>query len=69
MEDRVGKLIYMDPVTWETTKLIAREHDRSASAQVRYWIKQGIRLTVEQDQMNEVEANAKVIELHENRTA
>lgn len=69
MNNTVGKLIHMDPATWETTKLIARENDRSASAQVRHWIKQGIRLTVEDDRLNEIEANAKVIELHEDRTA
>jgi hypothetical protein len=59
----------MEPQIWETAKLIARENERSTSAQIRHWIKEGIRLTIEQDRLDEIEANAKVIDLHEDRPA
>ena len=69
MTDKVNKIIPMNPAVWETTKLIAVANERSATAQVRYWINEGIRMTAEQDRLDEIEANAKVIELHEDRTA
>ena len=69
MTDKVNKIIPMNPAVWETTKLIATANERSATAQVRHWINQGIRLTADQDRLDEIEANAKVIDLHEDRTA
>lgn len=69
MSNKVGKLIPMEPQIWETAKLIARENERSTSAQIRHWVKEGIRLTIEQDRLDEIEANAKVIDLHEDRPA
>jgi len=67
--DKVNKIIPMAPAVWEATKLIAAANERSASAQVRHWINEGIRMAAEQDHLDQVEANAKVIELHEDRTA
>ena len=69
MSEKVNKLIAMTPAAWESTKLIAVAEERSATAQVRHWINEGIRLTIEQDRLDEIEANAKVIDLHEDRTA
>ena len=69
MTDKVNKVIPMNPVVWETAKLIAAANERSTTAQVRHWVNEGIRLAVEQDRLDEIEANAKVIDLHEDRTA
>ena len=69
MTDKVNKIIPMAPAVWEATKLIATANERSATAQVRHWVNEGIRLTAEQDRLDEIEANAKVIDLHEDRTA
>lgn len=69
MSGKVNKLIAMTPAAWESTKLIAAAEERSATAQVRHWINEGIRMTAEQDRLDEIEANAKVIDLHEDRTA
>ena len=69
MTDKVNKIIPMNPAVWETTKLIASTNERSATAQVRHWINEGIRMAAEQDRLDEIEANAKVIDLHEDRTA
>jgi hypothetical protein len=66
---KVNKIIPMAPAAWEATKLIASANERSASAQVRHWINEGIRMVAEQDRLDEIEANAKVIELHEDRSA
>ena len=69
MTDKVNKIIPMNPAVWETTKLIASANERSATAQVRHWINEGIRMAAEQDRLDEIELNAKVIDLHEDRTA
>jgi len=69
LTDKVNKIIPMAPAVWEATKLIAAANERSATAQVRHWVNEGIRLTAEQDRLDEIEANAKVIDLHEDRTA
>ena len=69
VNQKVNKIIPMSPTVWEATKLIAKVNERSASAQVRHWINEGIRMAAEQDRLDEIEANAKVIELHEDRTA
>ena len=69
MSDKVNKIIPMKPHVWTATKLIAETNERSASAQIRHWINEGIRMHSEQDRMDEIEANAKVIGWHENRIA
>ena len=69
MPDKVNKMIPMSPSVWEATKLIAAANERSATAQVRHWVNEGIRMTAEQDRLDEIEANAKVIDLHEDRSA
>ena len=69
MTDKVNKIISMTPDAWESIKKIAVTQERSATAQVRHWINEAIRAAAEQDRLNEIEANAKVIELHEDRTA
>lgn len=66
---KVGKLIPMDPATWEAAKLIARANERSTSAQIRYWVNEGIRLIAEQDRLDEIEANAKVVSLYEDNAS
>jgi len=69
VNQKVNKIIPMSPTVWEATKLIADANERSASAQVRHWINEGIRMAAEQNRLDEIEANAKVIELHEDRSA
>ena len=69
MPNRVNKMIPMAPAVWEATKLIAVANERSTTAQIRHWVNEGIRMTAEQDRLDEIEANAKVIELHEDRSA
>ena len=69
MNKKINKMIPMTPAAWEAAKLIGAANERSATAQVRHWVNEGIRMAAEQDRLNEIEANAKVIELHEDRTA
>lgn len=69
MSDKVNKLIPMKEHVWTAAKLIGETNERSASAQIRHWINEGIRMNSEQERLNEIEANAKVIGLHEDRTA
>lgn len=66
---KVNKLIPMSPAAWEATRLIAAANERSASAQIRYWVNEGIRMEAVQNELDEIEANAKVVGLHEDRTA
>jgi len=69
VNQKVNKMIPMSPSVWEATKLIADANERSTTAQIRHWVNEGIRMTAEQDRLDEIEANAKVIELHEDRSA
>lgn len=69
MSNKVSKLIPMEPKLWEAAKLIARSNERSTSAQIRFWVREGVRMAAEEDRLALIEANAKVIDLHEDRTA
>ena len=69
MTDKVNKVIPMKPAAWEAAGLIGKTKERSATAQIRHWINEGIRMAAEQDRLDGIELNAKVIELHEDRTA
>lgn len=69
MSNKVSKLIPMELQVWEAAKLIARANERSTSAQIRFWVREGIRMAADQDRLDEIAANAKVIDLHEDRTA
>lgn len=69
MTDKVNKVIPMKPHVWTAAKLIGETNERSATAQIRHWINEGIRMNSEQDRLDEIEANSKVIDLHEDRSA
>lgn len=59
MSDKVNKIIPMKPHVWTATKLIAETNERSASAQIRHWINEGIRMNSEQDRwvLDEIDDN------------
>lgn len=51
-------LVPFDKQMKSVLKQIAKNQERSMTAQARYFVLEGIRLTAEQDKLDEIEGNA-----------